>query len=154
MPVQRPHCQQITGVMWAESWRRDIRKGIFHDSLFPIWAVGTEKVSFPKPVSFASWPVDRSHRLSNLLLAIHPLAQFLSSVLMNYIDLIFITVVVRHMFSLAAFWRKNGGYPRRIPQLFQAAIAGVAKWSSGDPAHQRGSAMHRPRPIRTCAIEP
>ena len=43
--------------------------------------------------------MDRSHRLSNLLLAIHPLAQFLSSVLVNNIDLIFITVVVRHMFS-------------------------------------------------------
>ncbi len=99
VPVHRPHCEQITGVVWAESWRRDIRNGIFRDSLFPIWAVGTENVSFPKPVSFASWPVDRSHRLSNLLLAIHPLAQFLSSVLVNNIDLIFITVAVRHMFS-------------------------------------------------------
>jgi hypothetical protein len=43
--------------------------------------------------------VDRSHRLlSNLLLAIHPPAQFLSSVRVNNFDLIFITVVVRHMF--------------------------------------------------------
>jgi hypothetical protein len=50
-------------------------------------------------LGFDAWPVDRSHRLSNPLLAIHPLAQFLSSVLVNNIDLIFITVVVRHMFS-------------------------------------------------------
>src|SRR6266404_6295528 len=99
LPVHRPHCQQIPGVVWAASWRRDIRKGIFHDSLFPIQAVGTENVSFPKPVSFASWPVERSHGLSNLLFAIHPPAQFLSSVLVNNFDLIFITVVVRHMFS-------------------------------------------------------
>jgi len=135
-PVPGPHCQQITGVVWAESWRRDIHKGIFHDSLFPIWAVWTDKVSFPKPVSFASWPVDRSHRLSNLLLAIHPLAQFLTSVRMNNTDLIFITVAVRHMSSsLAAFWRKNGGYPRRIPQLFQVAIL-LGTVESRGPAHQ------------------
>jgi hypothetical protein len=44
--------------------------------------------------------VDRSHRLlSSLLLVIHPLAQFLSSVLVNNFDLIFITVVVRHVLS-------------------------------------------------------
>jgi len=47
--------------------------------------------------------VERSHGLSyllsNLLCAIHPPAQFLSSILVNNFDLIFITVVVRHMFS-------------------------------------------------------
>jgi hypothetical protein len=46
--------------------------------------------------------VDRSPRLSHLRFAIHPPAQFLSSVLVNNFDLIFITVVVRHvLFSLA-----------------------------------------------------
>src|SRR5713101_2122502 len=98
-PVPGPHCQEVTGVVWAESSRRDVRKGIFQDSLFPIQAVGTDNVSFPKPVSVALWPVDRSHRLSHLLFAIHPSAQFLNSVLVNNFDLIFITVVVRHVFS-------------------------------------------------------
>ena len=83
--------------MWAESSRRDVRKGIFQDSLFPIQAVGTDNVSFPKPVSVALWPVDRSHRLSHLLFAIHPPAEFLSSVLVNNFELIFITVAVRHV---------------------------------------------------------
>ena len=41
------------------------------------------------------WPVDRSHRLNNLLLAIHPLAQFLNSVLVNNFDLI----TFRYMYS-------------------------------------------------------
>ena len=36
VPVPQPHCQQITGVSWAASWRQGIRNGIFHDSLFPI----------------------------------------------------------------------------------------------------------------------
>ena len=44
-------------------------------------------------------PVDRSHRLSKLLFAVHPPAQFLSSVLANNSDLIFTTVDVRHLFS-------------------------------------------------------
>src|ERR1039458_4804683 len=51
IPVLRPYFHQITGVVWAASWRRDIRKGIFHDSLSLIYAVGTENVSFQKPVS-------------------------------------------------------------------------------------------------------
>jgi hypothetical protein len=94
-----PHCPQITRVVWAASWRWVIRKGIFQDSLFPIRAVGTENVSYAKPVSVALWPAGRSHRLNNLLFAIHPPAKFLSSVLLNNFDLIFITVVVRHVFS-------------------------------------------------------
>jgi hypothetical protein len=85
--------------VWAASLRRDIRKGIFQDSLFPIWAVGTDNVSFPKPVSVALWPVDCGHRLSHLRFAIHPPAQFLSSILVNNLDLIFITVAVRHVLS-------------------------------------------------------
>src|SRR5450755_2232808 len=93
VPIPRPHCQQITGVVGAVSWRRDIRNGTFHYYLFLIEAVGTENVSIQKP-SFALCPVDRSHRLSKLLFAIHPLAQFLSSILVNNFDLIFITVVV------------------------------------------------------------
>ena len=87
------------GIIWAVSWRRDIRNGIFHYYLSPIQAVGTENVSYKKPVSFALWPVDRSHRLNNLLRAIHQPAQFLSSVLVNNSDLIFIAVVVRHICS-------------------------------------------------------
>ena len=99
VPVPRPHCQQITGVVWAGSWRRAIREGIFHDSLFPIWAAGTENVSFLKPVSLGLRPVEFGHRLSNMLFAIHPPAQFLGSGLVNSFDLIFITVVVRHVVS-------------------------------------------------------
>jgi hypothetical protein len=44
-------------------------------------------------------PADRSHRLSKLLFGIHLPAQFLGSVLVNNSDLIFITVVVRHVSS-------------------------------------------------------
>lgn len=99
VPVPRPHCQQIMGIVGAASWRRDIRNGTFDYCLFLIEAVGTESVSLPKPVSFALCAVDRSHGLSKLLFAIHPPAQFLSPVLVNDFDLIFITVVVRHLFS-------------------------------------------------------
>jgi len=42
--------------------------------------------------------VDRSGRLRNLLFAIHPPAQLLSSVLVNDSDLVFIAVVMRHVF--------------------------------------------------------
>ena len=100
VPVLRPHCHQITGIVGAASWRRGIRNGTFHyDLLFLIEAVGTENDSFPKQVGVALCPVDRSHRLSKLLLAIHPLGQFLNSVLVNNSDLIFITMVVRHLFA-------------------------------------------------------
>ena len=102
IPVLRPYFHQITGVVWAASWRRDIRKGIFHDSLSLIYAVGTENVSFQKPVSFGVWPGARSDCLGNLLRAVQPPAQFLGSVLVDNFDLIFTTVVVRHVFfSLA-----------------------------------------------------
>ena len=88
------------GIVGAVSWSRDIRNGTFqYYYLFLIEAVGTENVSFPKPVGFTLCPVDRSHRLSKLRFAIHPPAQFLSSVRVNTSDLIFITVVVRHLFS-------------------------------------------------------
>ena len=66
--------------------------------MLPVWAVGTKNVSYPKPIGFASRPVDRSHCLSNLLFAIHPLTQFPSSVFVNNFDLILISVVVRHAF--------------------------------------------------------
>jgi hypothetical protein len=80
--------------------------------------------------------VDRSHRLSNLLLAIHPLAQFLSSVLMNNIDLIFITVVVRHVFSPQLLsGAKMVDIPDGFPQLFQAPIL-LGTVESRGPAHQ------------------
>jgi hypothetical protein len=41
----------------------------------------------------------RSHRRSNLLFAIHPPAQFLSSVVVNNFELIFSTVAVPHVLS-------------------------------------------------------
>ena len=44
-------------------------------------------------------PLERSHRLSKLILAIHPPARFFGSVLVNDYDLIFIAVVVRHTFA-------------------------------------------------------
>jgi len=87
------------GIVRAAPWRRDIRDETFHYYLFPIEAVGTENVSFPEPVSSALCPADRSHRLSKLLFGIHLPAQFLGSVLVNNSDLIFITVVVRHVSS-------------------------------------------------------
>ena len=102
VPALRPYFHQITGVVWAASWRRDIRKGIFHDSLSLIHAVGTENVSFQKPVSFGLWPLLRSDCLGNLLRAVQPPAQFLGSVLVDNSDLIFTTVVVRHLFSPSA----------------------------------------------------
>ncbi len=36
-----PHCPQITRVVWTASWRGNIHKSIFQDSLFPIQTVGT-----------------------------------------------------------------------------------------------------------------
>jgi len=84
--------------MWRVSWGRHTRKGTFHDYLFPIQAVGTENVACQKPESCAWRTVDRIHRLSNLLLVIHPPTQLLSSVLVNDFDLVLITVVVRHVF--------------------------------------------------------
>jgi hypothetical protein len=101
VPVPRTYCHQIMGIVGAVSGSRNIRNGTFYyDVLLHFEAVGTENVSFPKPVALCS--VDRSHRLSNLLFAIHPLAHFLSSVLVNGSDLIFITVVVRHLFLPSA----------------------------------------------------
>src|ERR1035437_10940886 len=77
------------GIVGAVSCSRNIRNGTFHYYLlFLIEAVGTENVSFPKPVNIALCPVDRSHRLSKPRFAIHPPAQFLSSVLVNNSDLI------------------------------------------------------------------
>jgi hypothetical protein len=100
VPVPRPHCHQITGIVGAVSRRRVVRNRTFHyDYLFLIEALGTENVAFPDPVSFAVYPVGRSQRLSNLLSAIHPPAQFLGSVLVNNSDLIFNTVVMRHLYT-------------------------------------------------------
>src|ERR1035441_2251616 len=103
VPVPRTYCHQITGIVGAVSGSRNIRDGTFYDDvLFHFDAVGTQNVSFPKPVSSASCHVDRSHCLGNLLFAIHPLAQFLSSVLVNSSDLKFTTVLVRHLFLPSA----------------------------------------------------
>jgi hypothetical protein len=91
-----PHCAQIMRVMWTASWRRNIRKRIFQDLLFPIQTVGTQNVSLLKPVSFVLWPAGRNHRLSNLFFITDPAAQFLRSVSPNSFDLIFDTVIVLH----------------------------------------------------------
>jgi len=127
VPVLRPYFHQITGVVWAASWRRDIRKGIFHDSLFPIEAVGTENVSFQKPVSFGLWPVARSDCLGDLLRAVQPPAQFLGSVRVDNFDLIFTTVVVRHVFFPLAL-----GMGSEVPDFPTQIYA----WQSGQSMPQ------------------
>jgi hypothetical protein len=99
VPALRPYFHQITGVVWAVSWRRDIRKGTFHDSLFPVWAVGAENVSCAKPVSLPLRSAIRGDCLGNLLRAVQPPAQFLGSIPVDNSDLIFTTVIVRHVFS-------------------------------------------------------
>jgi len=99
VPALRPYFHQIKGVVWAVSWRRDTRKRTFHDSLFPVWAVGAENVSCPKPVSLALLLAIRGDCLGNLLRAVQPPAQFLGSVPVDNSDLIFTTVFVRHVFS-------------------------------------------------------
>src|ERR1035441_4145248 len=84
VPAPRPQCQQVIGVVGAVSRGRDIGNGRFHyDLLFRIDAVGTENVSYPKPVGFALCLVDRSHRLSKLLFAVHPPGEFLGSVFVS-----------------------------------------------------------------------
>src|ERR1017187_5687036 len=99
VPAPRPQSQQIIGIVGAVSRRRDIRDGSFHyDLLFRIDAVGTENVAHPKPVGFALCPMDRGHRLCKLLFAAHPPGEFLGSVLMRDFKLIFVNVVVRHLF--------------------------------------------------------
>jgi len=95
VPALRPYFHQITGVMWAVSWRRDVREGAFHDSLFAVWAVGAACL---KPVSLALRLAIRGDCLGNLLRAVQPPAQLLGSVPVDNSDLIFTTVVVRHVF--------------------------------------------------------
>jgi hypothetical protein len=109
------------GIVGAVSGSRNIRDGTFYDDvLFRFDAVGTENVSFPKPADSASCHVDCSHCLSNLHYAIHPRAHFLSSVLVNNSDLIFITVFVRHLFLPSA--KTVLGFTGGVPQLFRTAI--------------------------------
>jgi len=122
VPALRPYLHQITGVVGVASWRRDIRKGIFHDSLSLIYAVGTENVSFQKPVSFGVRPGARSDCLGNLLRAVQPPAQFLGSVLVDNSDLIFTTVVVRHVFFSLAL-----GMGSEVPDF----PAQIYAWRSG-----------------------
>jgi hypothetical protein len=116
--IPRTHCQQITGIVGAVSWCRDIRNGAFHYQLFLAEAVGAENDSFAKPVGFALCPVERSHRLGQLLSATDPPAQFLSSVRINNSDLILVTVVVRHLFSLL---RQTGFVAGRDPAYSRSA---------------------------------
>ena len=98
-PALRPHFHQITGVVWATSWRRDIGNGTFHDSLFFIWAIGAENVSCPNPVSLALRLAIRGNCLGNLVRTGQPSAQFLGPVPVDNPDLIFTTVIVRHVLS-------------------------------------------------------
>ena len=65
--------------------------------LFLVAAVGTWKVTFPKPEGFARRPRECGQSLSEVLFAFHPPALFLGSVLVNNSDLIFVPVVVRHI---------------------------------------------------------
>src|SRR5437879_5168346 len=53
-------------------------------------------VSYLQPVSFRWRPTAPSDRLGDLLLAVHPSAQFLSFVLMHNSHLVLATVLVRH----------------------------------------------------------
>src|SRR5260370_19375664 len=63
VPVPRPHCHQIMGIVGKVSWRRYIRNWTFqYYYLFLVEALRTENVSFPKPVGFALWLVGRNHR--------------------------------------------------------------------------------------------
>jgi len=117
----RTHRHQITGIVWAVSCRRRIRNGTFNNDLFPIETVGTDNVSLPEPVVFALWPVDRGHCQSKLL-DTHPSAQFLSSVLVDDSELIFLIVVVRHVSSP---WRSDGFGFLEGSTTFRAAITGL-----------------------------
>jgi len=105
VPALRPYFHQITGVVWAASWRRDIGNGTFHDSLFFIWAIGAENVSCPNPVGLALRLAIRGNCLGNLVRAVQPTAQSLGPVPVDNPDLIFTTVVVRHVFSP---WPQDG----------------------------------------------
>jgi hypothetical protein len=49
-------------------------------------------------MTFVLWPASRNDRLSNLFCIIHPSTQFLSSVSANGFDLIFVTMIVIHVF--------------------------------------------------------
>jgi len=103
VPALRPYIHQITRVVWAASWRWDIRKRIFPDLFSPILTGGTENVSFQEPVSFGLGPVALSNCLGDPLRAVQPAAQFLGAVLEDYSDLIFTTMDVRHVFSPDVF---------------------------------------------------
>jgi len=104
LPVPRPHCQQITRIVWAIARRRHVRYGAFRYYLRLIIAVGTENCSFPKPVGPSACSAEHSHRLSELFGANHPAAQLLSSVLENYSDLKLTSVVVCHSFLPGPGW--------------------------------------------------
>jgi hypothetical protein len=140
------------GIVGAVSGSRNTRDGTFYDDvLLRFDAVGTENVSFPKPVSSASCHVDRSHCLGNLRFAIHPLAQFLSSVLKNNSDLIFITVLVRHLFLPSA--TTVLGFTGGTPQLFRTAINPGLNSGVRGPAHSvTGPALQGPIPSNTITI--
>src|SRR6476661_3384584 len=84
------------------SRRRVVRQRVFQDSVAHLTAGRTENVSFLKPIRFTLYPLERCHRLHHLLFAAHPPAKQLSSVLMNYFDLIFTAVIVRIVCHVAS----------------------------------------------------
>ena len=75
----------------------------FHELLFFVQAVETENVSYLEPVSFGWRPTEPGDRLGDILWAVHPSAQFFSFVLMHNSQLVFATVLVRHVFSLCSY---------------------------------------------------
>jgi hypothetical protein len=48
-----PTANQVMGIVGAVSWRWDIRNGTFQ--YYYLFVIGSENVSFPKPVGFALW---------------------------------------------------------------------------------------------------
>jgi hypothetical protein len=109
VPASRPHCHQVVGIVRAVPWRRHTRNGTFHDDrLFLIEAVGTHYAALPKPICGAPGVADhRRQRLSELLKAIHPACEILSSIRMNDSHLIFASVVVCHL-AIYAFYLVQG----------------------------------------------
>src|SRR5437667_12853208 len=71
----------------------------FFDRHFSRLAVETENVSCLQPASDGWRPTEPGDRFGDILLAVHPSAQFLRAVLMHNSHLIFATVLVRHAFS-------------------------------------------------------
>ena len=97
-PVPRLDRLQITGVVRGAARRRDIQHGMLHD-LFSPRAVGTGDVPHHKPVGFALRPVGPAHEPNDIFRAVHPPAQLLIPLPANCPYLVFIAMIVCHLFS-------------------------------------------------------